>query len=61
MTPHVCFHAYLTNVRFIAIVLVFCDVLMGDQEQNHLPLLVLDGNYVQQTPELGAFSKTNKV
>lgn len=49
----------LTNVRFIVtvLVLVFCDVLMWDQEQNHLALLVLDGNNVQQTPELRAFSR----
>lgn len=47
----------LTDVRIIALVqvLIFCDVLVWDQEENHLALLILDGNYVQQTPELGAF------
>lgn len=39
----------LTSVRFTATVqdLIFCDVLVWDQEQNHLALLILDGNYVQ--------------
>lgn len=49
----------LTSVGFIAVVqvLIFCDVLMRDQEQNHLALLVLYGHDVQQTPEPGACEK----
>lgn len=36
----------------LLVLLGLCDVLVGDQEQHHLPLLILDGHYVQQTPEL---------
>lgn len=59
LTPSFSFMRCLTSVRFIAMVqvLIFCDVLMRDQEQNHLALLVLYGHDVQQTPELGACSK----
>ena len=53
---------FLTSVRFTAMVqvLIFCDIFMRDQEQNNLALLILDGNYVQQTPELGAFLKRSQ-
>lgn len=49
----------LTSVRFDAMiqVLTLRDVLMWDQEQNHLALLVLYGHDVQQAPELGPFLK----
>lgn len=46
----------LTGVGLAGSVFVFGDVFMRDQEQNHLALLILDGNNVQQTPELGTFS-----
>lgn len=59
--PHflLLFMLYLTSVRFVAMVqvLVFGDVLVRDQEQNHLALLVLYGHNVEQTPELRACGK----
>lgn len=42
-------------------VLVFRDVLMRDQEQNHLALLILYGHNVQQTPELGPCSWKKRI
>lgn len=53
------FMLYLTSVRYVAMVqvLIFCDVLVWDQEQNHLTLLVLYGHNVEQTPELRACGK----
>lgn len=52
----------LTRVGVVAMVqiLVFRDVFMRDQEQNHLALLILYGHDVQQTPELGPCSRKNE-
>lgn len=48
----------LTDLRplhRVLVPLVVRDVLVGDQEENHLALLILDGHDIQQTPEFGTY------
>lgn len=50
-----CFLYELTCVRTLLRILVpllVGDVFVGHKEQNHLTLLILNGNNVQKTPEL---------
>ena len=40
----------------VLVLLVVRDVLVANQEENHLTLLILNGHNIQQTPELGTCS-----